>query len=69
MNLPEVIIVGDVEFLFLGMAIAAGMPKLARRILESRYGPSLGGNSDDLVKCDDCPTPDDCAALGCRREK
>ena len=47
MNIPEVIIVGDIEFLFIGMAIAAGMPKLARRAVESRYGPSSDGNADD----------------------
>lgn len=38
MNLPEVIIVGDLEMLFLGMALALGMPSLARRSVARRYG-------------------------------
>lgn len=38
MTFPEIIIVGNVEFLFAGMALALGMPKMARRILSGRYG-------------------------------
>jgi len=64
MNLPEVIIVGDLEMIFLGMAFAAGAPRMARRALERRYGPEDGEN---CVPCGDCPAPDDCAALGCRQ--
>jgi hypothetical protein len=37
-SLPEVIVIGDIEMLFLGAAVALGMPKAARRILHGRYG-------------------------------
>ncbi|QRV15007.1 hypothetical protein JMJ58_19185 [Haloterrigena salifodinae] len=67
MNIPEIIVVGDIEMLFLGMALAAGMPRMARRILARRYGTDDEIETDE--KCDDCPTPDDCAALGCRRNE
>lgn len=40
-NIPEVVVVGDLEFLFLGMAIAGGFPKVARRILNKRYGGAV----------------------------
>ncbi|SEL16846.1 hypothetical protein SAMN04488691_103152 [Haloferax larsenii] len=69
--IPEVIVVGDIELLFLGMAVAAGMPRVARRILEQRYGSSdedSGNSGSTSVPCEDCPTPADCAALGCRKE-
>lgn len=39
-NLPDVIVIGDIEMLFLGAAAALGMPKMARKILERRYGAS-----------------------------
>jgi membrane protease subunit (stomatin/prohibitin family) len=72
MNIPELIVVGDIEFLFLGMALAAGMPRLARRILESRYGPSLAGNDEEVSDdelCARCPNPDDCTENGCLLER
>lgn len=36
--IPEVIVVGDIEMLFLGAAGALGMPKMTRKILNKRYG-------------------------------
>jgi hypothetical protein len=42
--IPEVVVVGNVEMLFLGAAIALGMPKAARRIVRRRYG---GGSGSD----------------------
>lgn len=39
-HLPEVIIVGDIEMLFLGAAMALGFPKATRSILNRRYGTS-----------------------------
>lgn len=58
--IPEVVVVGDVEMLFLGAAVALGMPKAARRIVNRRYGSeSEDGEkaSDDCGPCDrpDCP--------------
>lgn len=37
-QLPDVIVVGDIEMLFLGMALAVGAPRMARRALNRRYG-------------------------------
>ena len=67
MNLPEVILIGDLELLFLGLALGAGAPKAARRILRRRYGAGASGKAS--AECDDCPKPVDCAALGCRKER
>jgi hypothetical protein len=36
--LPEIIVVGDVEWLFIGMGIALGMPGAARRALNKYRG-------------------------------
>lgn len=49
-HIPEVVVVGDIEMLFFGMAIAAGMPEMARRALRRRYRPDEAaddGNSSD----------------------
>jgi hypothetical protein len=42
--IPEVVVIGDVEFIFIGLALGAGMPKAARRIVSRKYG--VGGGSD-----------------------
>ena len=70
--IPEVILVGDVELLFLGLAIGVGMPKAARKIVESRYGVVSGGNEgeereSETELCSDCPAPEACKAGGCVR--
>ena len=36
-QLPEVVVVGDIEMLFVGMALALGAPKMARKALNRRY--------------------------------
>lgn len=43
---PEVVVVGNVEFLFLGMAFALGSEKTARRILRRRYGSDNADGED-----------------------
>lgn len=69
--LPEVVVVGDIEMLFLGAAGALGMPKVARRVLNRRYGTKTerdeGGSEPDLP-CSDCPTPEKCSTDGCQKE-
>lgn len=51
MTIPEIIVVGNVEFLFAGAAFALGFPRMARRILKNRYP----GVSEDDEKA---PTDD-----------
>lgn len=46
MTLPEIFIVGDVELLFLGLAIGAGAPAVTRRIPERRYGFETDENEE-----------------------
>ena len=46
-QLPDVIVVGDIEMLFLGMALALGAPKMARRALDARYSEDEEENEDD----------------------
>jgi hypothetical protein len=36
--IPEVVVVGDFELLFVGLALGAGMPKAARKIVARKYG-------------------------------
>jgi hypothetical protein len=54
-SLPEVIVIGDIEMLFLGAAVALGMPKAARRIVNRRYGSE--DERGEKFRCDkeDCP--------------
>lgn len=49
MNLPEIIVIGDFELLFVGLALGAGMPKAARKIVARKYG--VGGG--ESVKSDE----------------
>lgn len=49
-HVPEVIVVGNTEFLFLGAAAALGMPRVARRILKRRYG--LAGEEESTTDAD-----------------
>lgn len=53
MTLPEILIVGDAELLFLGLAIGAGAPEVTRRIPERRYGvetdESEESDQDELI--------------------
>jgi len=52
-QLPEVIVVGDIEMLFLGASLALGAPKMARKALNRRYSSErndtddAGGDSND----------------------
>ncbi|UBF22188.1 hypothetical protein HRTV-2_gp40 [Halorubrum virus HRTV-2] len=48
--LPEVIVVGNIEMLFVGAAAALGFPRLATRLLESRVGADLDGDGEVGVK-------------------
>lgn len=50
MTLPEVIVAGDIELLFLGMAVALGAPRLARRALEARYGTGCDTEESKLTQ-------------------
>lgn len=50
-NLPEVIVFGDLELLFVGLALGAGMPRVARRILERRYSTDPGAEDCDHPDC------------------
>lgn len=67
--LPEVIVVGDVEMLFLGAAGALGMPKVARRILNRRYGTEDTNDEKGDELCSLCPNPDECRDNGCFLER
>ncbi len=40
-NIPEVIVVGDIELFFAGVAVAVGAPKFARKLLVSKYGKKV----------------------------
>lgn len=54
-GLSEVIVIGGIEQLFLGMAFGDGAPKATRKILNRRY--VFGGNSllEPDIDCKDCP--------------
>lgn len=51
-ELPQIIVIGDLELLFLGLALGAGAPKAARKILARRYSPD---SAEDECDCSDCP--------------
>lgn len=44
--IPEVVVIGDLEYLFIGAATALGFPKLATYALEQRYGTDLNGDGE-----------------------
>lgn len=63
-NLPEVVVIGDIELFFFGAALALGFPKLTRRVLNRRYRV----DEDEGVPCLDCPTERECMESGCQRD-
>lgn len=46
-NLPEVIIVGDIELFFIGVVTALGAPKFATKLAAKRYGDEAVENIDE----------------------
>lgn len=54
-NLPEDIVIGDLELLFLGLALGAGAPRIARRILARSYGSDAEPSDHP-----DCPHREEC---------
>ena len=41
---PEVIVVGNIEFAIAGAAVGLGFPKIAAKIVEKRTGTDLNGD-------------------------
>ena len=43
-HIPEVIVVGNIEFAIAGAAVGLGFPKIAAKIVEKRTGTDLNGD-------------------------
>lgn len=55
---PEVVVVGDIEFAVIGAAMALGFPKLAIKLLEKRTGTDLDGDGEVGPQADEVAEED-----------